>query len=259
MSAELAAPEAEIPLSPIADAPIPTVEEEAPQSAEGDGEKAATEEPEADKPPVEKDEGDSTVKRRIDRLIAKNAESAAREREALQRAADLEARLAALNPEEAAKPDLAEIAKQERERAKQEIREEERRNAFNHECNMTHAKGVAEFSDFDRSIDSLKLLGVMSDTLIHAAFEAGDAHKVLYALGRNPEEAERISGLSPERMGAAVAKFALKAVPTLTVKPVSKAPQPIKPIDGGASHVETDPNKMSMEEFDKRFPLPARH
>jgi hypothetical protein len=252
MSAELAAVEPDNALSPIADAPIPAVEEEAAPQPE-----AAAEDPAPTEPgkPVEKEEDDNAFKRRIDRLTARNAEALQDALKARQEAKELRERLAALSGEEAkdeAAIDFVEVAKAQ-------IRAEDAQKAFNQECNMTHAKGVAEFPDFERSISNLNTLGVMNQALINAALEAGDAHKVLYALGKNPEEAERISGLPPERLGAAVAKFALKSASTPAVKPMSKAPEPIKPIEAGASHAETDPNKMSMEEFEKKFPLPSRH
>lgn len=255
MSAELATYD-ETPVSPIADAPIPAVEEEAAPAAEAGSEQPATAEPEQEpeKQP-EKDEDDNPFKRRIDRLTAKQAEALQEAARARQEAAELRAQLAALNPE-AVKPEPGQdpIAV-----AREQLKAEAAAEEFNRECNMTHAKGVAEFPDFERSLTSLQTLGVMNPTVINAALEAGDAHKVLYALGKAPEEAERIANLPPERMGAAIAKFALKAVPALAAKPVSRAPEPIKPISGGAATGETDPSKMSMEEFEKKFPLPSRH
>jgi hypothetical protein len=76
-----------------------------------------------------------------------------------------------------------------------------------------------------------------------------DAHKVIYALGKNPEEASRILALSPVQQGRELERLALKAGQPAT-KAVSKAPAPITPVDGSTT-VEKDPSKMSTDEWMK--------
>lgn len=118
-------------------------------------------------------------------------------------------------------------------------------NEFNRRCDETYEAGAKAHPDFDSALKSFQLLGGLPPALIEAAQEAGDAHEILYQLGKNPDEAARILGLSPVRMAAAVAKLAT-AQPT--PRPISSAPAPIKPIDGKARG-EPDPEKMSMAEW----------
>jgi hypothetical protein len=70
-------------------------------------------------------------------------------------------------------------------------------------------------------------------------------------LAKNPDMAEDIVQMTPARQGAALAKIAAK-VSAPVIKPVSKAPEPIKSVGGGAKATGapgTDPDKMTMAEF----------
>ncbi len=73
-----------------------------------------------------------------------------------------------------------------------------------------------------------------------------DGHKVVAALAANPEEATRILSLDGLRMAAAPTKFASTAKPP--EKPISKAPEPIKPIGGTVKASEPNENQ-SMKEW----------
>lgn len=189
-------------------------------------ETAATETKEPDEPKPKED----PVEKRIARLTARNY--------AIQRERDeLEARLAAL--ERAARPadkqdepTPADFHRSVREEAEKLVKAE----TFNRECDRVAELGAKEFPDFNSAIGSLwPMLGGFKPDLVEAALEAGNAHKVLYALSQDPDEAERIAKLPPNRMGAAIAKLAAAPPPAAPApKPVSKAPAPIKPITGAA-------------------------
>ena len=72
-----------------------------------------------------------------------------------------------------------------------------------------------------------------------------DSHKILYQLGKNPDNAERILAMPPMQMGIELAKLTTAAP---AQKPVSKAPPPLSPV-GGAATVEPDFSKMSDDEW----------
>lgn len=105
--------------------------------------------------------------------------------------------------------------------------------AFDSECVKIYETGKKDFPDFTSSVDMLnRLAGSAIIPIIESAMEVGDAHKVIYELGKNPEEAMRIAGLPIARQAAAVAKFATTVNRTPAV---SSAPVPITPVVGAGS------------------------
>lgn len=119
--------------------------------------------------------------------------------------------------------------------------------AFDESCNKVFEEGSKSFPDFQDALSNFKLLGGLPPVLIEAAIETDNAANVLYQLGKNPGEADRILRMSPTKMAVAVAKLASKPAEPLSV---SKAPPPIKPIAGNGK-VETDPEKMPVEQWMK--------
>jgi len=91
---------------------------------------------------------------------------------------------------------------------------------FNEQCNEVAKRGKAAHSDFDDSIAALKKTSpffdpraggpVLPQSLIEAALETGQAEEVLYVLGKDTNEADRIMQLSPIRQAVEIAKFASK-------------------------------------------------
>lgn len=108
--------------------------------------------------------------------------------------------------------------------------------------------GAEQYPDFQSAVVTLDALGISQDS-VESILGMDDAHKVIYALGKNPEEASRILSLPPVQQGRELERLALKAAQPAP-KAVSKAPAPITPIDGSTT-VETDPSKMSMAEWAK--------
>lgn len=145
------------------------------------------------------------------------------------------------DPQQRQQPSPADYQRHVREEAQRMQAQAE----FDRTCNDIHAEGTKAFPDFDAALGSFRLLGGLPPALVEAAQETGAAAKVLYDLGRDPDEAARILALSPTRMAVAVAKIAARPP---TNPPVSKAPPPIQPI-GTASKVETDPDKMSAADW----------
>lgn len=108
--------------------------------------------------------------------------------------------------------------------------------------------GETEFPDWGTAVQTLDALGI-NDSQVSALLGMEDAHKVIYTLGKNPEEAVRILSLPPVEQGRALERLALKAAQP-AAKAVSKAPAPITPVDSNVSG-EVDPAKMSMDEWAK--------
>lgn len=118
--------------------------------------------------------------------------------------------------------------------------------AFTDECNRIYEAGVKAFNDFDEVIGNFRMLGGLTPAVIEAAAATDMPEKVLYELGNDPEKAERLIKLPPSRLGVELAKIATKLS---APKPsVSKAPAPIKPVDGPGKG-EVDPDKMSDREW----------
>jgi hypothetical protein len=98
------------------------------------------------------------------------------------------------------------------------VQEQSALNDFNKACNEAVDKGRTAHSDFDKIvIQDLTRLSPIYDPqagkpiipqpLVEAALETGEAHEVLYALGKDSALAERIMRLSPIRQAVEVAKL----------------------------------------------------
>lgn len=98
---------------------------------------------------------------------------------------------------------------------------------FNDRCNSVFETGKTEFSDFEASVKNLGMAGVTQE-FIASVVSLDDAHKVIHALGSNPEEAMRILALPVLQQGRELERLASKPAPKAASKPVSKAPEPIQ-------------------------------
>ena len=185
----------------------------------------------------------------------KRIDDITREKHDARREADnLRAQLTALAaPDPATQPDPAQPAGQQPKQMTQaqidamvDQRAEQKRQAadFNAKCNETFDKGKADFPDFEQSLANFRLLGGMPPSLIEAALETGEGHKVLYELGKNPDDAARIMQMPPARMAVAVARLAMAPAKQATI---SKAPAPISPIGSGVVTTADPSDKDSMD------------
>lgn len=96
---------------------------------------------------------------------------------------------------------------------------------------------VAESDDLQISIPMAQV--IMQDE---------DGPAIAYYLGQNPDEAERISKLSPPKAASELGRIAAR----LNAKPaVSTKPAPIKPLKSGdaPASARKSPNDMTMEEY----------
>lgn len=124
-------------------------------------------------------------------------------------------------------PPTAETRTQERlspEELQRMVRAEAEAMDFTKQCNEAVVAGRKAHDDFDKTVmEDLTRLSPIYDprvgqpilprTLIEAALETGNASEVLYALGKDTKEAERIMRLSPIRQAVEVAKFHASLAP----------------------------------------------
>lgn len=120
-------------------------------------------------------------------------------------------------------------------------------DTFNNRCNSVYETGKAEFPNFEDAVKNLGMLGAPLE-FFQGVVGLEDAHRVLHALGSNPDEASRILALSPLQQGRELERLAAKA-PAKTAKPVSNAPDPISNTVTGSGKVSKDLDKMSIDEF----------
>jgi len=120
-------------------------------------------------------------------------------------------------------------------------------------------QGSEKYKDFNDVVFNEDL--ILSENLTQIALDSDIAEDILYYLGSNPEESERLSKLDPIRAAKEIGKIEIKleaseeeeeeeeeSSPTPKKKKQTKAPAPIKPVrtDGVT---EKDPNKMSPKEY----------
>lgn len=186
--------------------------------------------------------------RRINAMTRKLHEAERRAALAEQREKDLLGRLpeGTIPQEELAKEELV-------QRFSSAVDAAAAKKQFDAECTTIYNKGMEELGNFDSRLRNFSQVGGLNPVLIEAVMESASgsgappAHKILFELGGNLDEAERILSLPPVRMAAAVAKFAagLKE----ETRRVSNAPAPIKPITPAAAPAGKDPEKMNPQEW----------
>jgi hypothetical protein len=156
-------------------------------------------------------------------------------------------------------------------------------NLFNRRVDDAVIAGRKTHADYDESIAGLKALTgpVVPGDFVQAVLETGDsqhAGEVLYRLGKDPDELDRILSLPPMRMAIAVARYSeglkpkttapegdelagegseanpvLRAAAALTAgRRVSAAPEPIKPRVGARTTPNIDLETCSMDDFIKQ-------
>jgi flagellar biosynthesis GTPase FlhF len=209
------------------EAVTPTEQEQAQLPVEVDTESGAVqtagaEEQQAQKPKHE------WVQRRINQLANER-------KEALLRAEAAEARLRESSPNQ--QPESRPMTQDEiRAEAKRLVQQER----FDESCNKVFDAGKTEFGgEWDSSLKTFQMLGGASPDFLEAITSMDNGHKVLHALGQDPETAERILSLPPLRMALELARLEAKAGTSApTPKQVSKAPAPITPVGGKSAPVE---------------------
>ncbi len=118
-----------------------------------------------------------------------------------------------------------------------------------HKAAELFATGEDAYEDFvEVASSNMPVTDVMSDAIMD--MESG--HEVLYHLGNNPEEAERISKLRPVSQVRELTKLEAKIAapkPRPAPKKTTSATEPIKSVKAGGSPRKIDPDSMSTEEY----------
>lgn len=120
-------------------------------------------------------------------------------------------------------------------------------DSFNRACEGAAAQGRDQYgqTEFATRVNELRKLADPNDPVsmatyngfLAAALETGEAPKLIYALGSDLNEANRILSLPPLKMAVELTKMAAKPEQQL-----SKAAKPITPLNGrGITHEAVDP------------------
>lgn len=117
---------------------------------------------------------------------------------------------------------------------------------FDKACNKIALAGKETYADFDQSLKTFEMLGGIPQATLDAIIDMPNGHKVLYAIGKDPELADRLVKMPAARMGMELAR--VEASLAKAPKVVSGAPKPITPIDQTAT-ASDDPEKMSTQEW----------
>lgn len=116
---------------------------------------------------------------------------------------------------------------------------------FAEEAQKVYENGKKDFEDFEQVMSTYKTIGGLHPNALAAAIEIGNAHKVLYTLARDPNEAYRVMQLSPAAQAAALAKISTSLGREQGGK-VSKAKEPVGAVvDGNGADNRSDAEKMS--------------
>lgn len=136
------------------------------------------------------------------------------------------------------------------------------RAEFDARCNAAATEARKSFPDFNARVAELAKIVDQNDPkqtkrydeFLEAALETGEAGKIIYAMGGDLNEAERILALSPVKRAAELTAMARGEAPI-----VSNLPKPITPLAGKNSGPgEIDPgnpvaaDKLSSAEWHKR-------
>lgn len=149
-----------------------------------------------------------------------------------------------------------------------------RQMRFNERCNESVAQGRKSYADFDAKVDDLRKVAptvdaqgrpMLPETLVSAALATGKGHEVLYALGSDQSEADRIMSIAdPTSQAVAVAQYAAglkKAAEGDDDAPPARrtpdVPHPIRQVVGGSRKVsvkdmDLDNPDLPIEEFMRR-------
>jgi len=221
----------------------------APEPSAGDQPPAPEPQPEeqpAEKPAeVESEDKESEEEEETtDKRIARMAHEA---REAKRQMRQMRQELEQLKGQRPPPTEDEDLDRRVNERAEQLARQKN----FNDMCDKIYKAGAKEFGKeaWDGEIKELAEItgSVVPPVLVEAAYEAGDAHKILHYLSEHTDEYEALLNTPIHRMGAKVTMIANKLA-AKPAKQVSKAPPPIQPLQGQSS-AELDWDNMPMEQY----------
>lgn len=126
-------------------------------------------------------------------------------------------------------------------------------DTYNRDCNDAFTRGKNVYKD--KWEPTLKVLGQFSEIqqadVMKEILRTDDPAKVLFELGSNPAEAQRIFEMSPNRRTTEFIKIAIKENKVTTPKPTN-AGAPVEPISGRGGSAKSEDlydDKMSDDDF----------
>ena len=143
-------------------------------------------------------------------------------------------------------------------KAKFEFRQEQKQQS---EKNATETVDRQYFERFNKAVEKIpdlpEVIGSaripFHPATLQAIKESELGPQIAYHLAKNPNEAIRISQLSPYAAVREIGKLEVKLTPppasSSEPQRISQAPEPVKPVPQTGSLITSDYDKMSMEEF----------
>ena len=116
--------------------------------------------------------------------------------------------------------------------------------------------GKEDYDDFEDLIRATDL--ALTKDILDDVLESEVASDILYHLANNKDETRKIAGMTPRARQKALVKIelSLEEKPRGTVKKrkISKAPEPITPVDGNSSKpISLDDDGLSFGEYEKEL------
>ena len=189
-------------------------------------------------------------------LAGKDAEIAALRAEIAAKGGEQKPESEQAPPRQPQRPAANAVEQFNQERVRLEAARIVQEQTMQKQINTTLGAGRKDYQDFDDRCNTLAALGagerpeflqVVTDPEI-----VPDGHKVLASLADDPQEAQRILSLPPVQMSAALVRYSENMSKPKSAA-VSKAPTPIKPINGTAK-ASDEPSDSDNEDdwFKKR-------
>lgn len=237
-----------------AGAATPAAEGDAPEATDVISEPSTEQQPEADKPSEASTEsggksGDDDPAKpnwasdRIKELTRKRREAERRAERAEQKLKEAQqTNLDDLDFED-------QIAEKTVRRSRQETLETEREVARDlawEAFSESEAIARQKYADYD-AVTRNKAVPITSE-IVELAMDSDVGPELVYHLGKNPQEADRIAALPPKRLAVEIGRLEAKLTAPKPI--VTPPPDPVTPIgSGGSASMQKDPSKMSMSEY----------
>lgn len=143
---------------------------------------------------------------------------------------------------------VSEILTQREQAAAAKQQETHRQAVFNERQQTLKTKmdaGREKYADFEAVAfnPTVPLTSAMTETII----DADNSADIAYHLGTNPQEAARISNLSPMQQVMEIAKLDVTMASKQTK--ITKAPPPSEPVSSGDAGAVIDPDRLPIEEW----------
>lgn len=233
--------------APASPDPDPQPEPE-PVASDGDPDPSTDHEPDPE-PEI------NEAQRRINQLVAEKNKEKKEKLELAAKISEYEQQIAAF---QAANPDAEkkELTPEDIQILAKQYAEAEK---YNDQCNAVAAAAAQTYSDFNNVWNAAcESVGNVPHHVIKDILEVGDKavqHKILYELAKDHDKFEQFSNMSPTRRVAEITRMSDKLTAPAAPKPLSKAPNPPKPVSATTTQKPFSPNdtQLSEDEWNKRM------